>query len=49
MRSIFTRFFIVFILFAFAGATTSCNRAACYTKPSVAKKKHKQYNSYQYK
>jgi hypothetical protein len=49
MRSIFIRFFIAFVFLAFAGIGTSCNRAACYTKPSVAKKKHKQYNSYQYK
>jgi hypothetical protein len=49
MRSTFIRAFIAFIFLTFAGVTTSCNRAACYTKPSVAKKKHKQYNSYQYK
>lgn len=49
MRSICLRFFIAFTFFAFAGVATSCNRAACYTKPSVAKKKHKEYNSYQYK
>lgn len=49
MRSIFLRVFIVFTFLAFAGVGTSCQRSACYTKPSVAKKKRAKYNSYQYR
>ena len=49
MRSIVIRIFIAFAFLSFIGATTSCQRSACYTKPSVAKKKHAKYNSYQYR
>jgi len=49
MRSILFRLFIAFTFFAFAGITTSCNRAACYVKPSEAKKKRDNYNKNQYK
>ncbi|WP_291720664.1 hypothetical protein [Bernardetia sp.] len=49
MRSIFIRIFIAFVFLSFVGVTTSCQRSACYTKPSVAKKKRAKYNSYQYR